>query len=198
MGRGHLGAWPRGPVPLPRSTHRAGLATGGMPRGGGSWEPVRRLLPPQRPGGAAGQGGAHPLPAPPPAPPHPTAAEAPPQACRARWLRFWFHFLRPGLFPSPFPQPFESLVPPPLSSLSANVPSSGRLSGTTQATGTSPQGSLLIPSFLGFGFFFKSLTGSRDYPPHLFIFQGLFIPLRVNNTSPQSALKGPTAPLTPS
>lgn len=121
----------------------------------GRWQPGAGPAPPRSP--EAGWGGRPGRGAPPtrPPPPRPSAAEAPPQARWARWLRFWFHFLRSGLFPSPFPQPFDSLVPSPLASLSSNVTSSGRLSGTTLATGSSPQASLLIPSLLLLLLFFQ-------------------------------------------
>lgn len=70
----------------------------------------------------------------PPAPPSPAGGGSSP-GLPGPWLRFWFHFPRPVRSPSPFPQPFEFLAPSPLSGLSFNVTSSGRLSRTTSATG---------------------------------------------------------------
>lgn len=148
MGRGHLGAWPGGRVPLPQSTHRPGLATDGIPRGGGSREPVRRLLPPQRPGGAAGQGGALP---PTRSLPPAGGGSSPGLLGPVAALLVSFPRARPLSFS--LPPALESPVPSPLSSLSSNVTSSGRLSGTTLATSTSPQASLLIPSLFVWVFF---------------------------------------------
>ena len=101
-------------------------------------EPRRRLLSPQGPGGAAGWGRG----APPNPPPSPAGGGSAP-GLPGQWLRFWFHFPRPGLSPFPSPEPFEFLAPFPLSGLSSNVTSSGRLSRTTLAAGTSLPASLL-------------------------------------------------------
>lgn len=120
-GRGRRGR----PLPPANSPTPSGRG-GGIPRRRWRLEPARRLLPPQRPGGAAdwGRGAPLPLPSPSPAGGGSSPGLPYPVAC------FWFHFPRPGLSPSPFPQPFEFLAPA-LSGLSSRVTSSRTLSWTT-------------------------------------------------------------------
>ena len=99
---------PEGRVRVPQPALRLGPALGDGPRppwplppAHYAWEPIRRLLSPQGRGGAAGWGRGV-LPNPPSPSPSPAGGGSSP-GLPGRWLRFWFHFSRPGLslFPSP-------------------------------------------------------------------------------------------------